>query len=260
MRSSSGRLSSSAPGVRPFPLLTPERPSSSTFTFVGFSLAEEVLLCMTPSSCSAVSDRTSAIRMSLAALHSCEQVPRGHRAPLGQFRILDDFSGVAESLLSSHDRPWCWSCKHQAHNALVLPPASTYRCKCHVTLVDTNCPLIPISTSGVTSSLLRRHSLSTRLDPSHRGLLPVSHLFVDSSRLSCFLIAPPGHHCVRLLSVRAVVYLLGLPRFCGCASALTQSTSQITVLARPSLVGDHMHCTTCIAFGSLHVLLARLTI
>ena len=85
-------------------------------------------------------------------LHSYDQVPRGHRAPLGQFRMLDDFSGVAESFLSFHDRPWCWSCKHQAHNALVLPPESTYRCKCHVTIVDTNCPLIPISTSGVTSS------------------------------------------------------------------------------------------------------------
>ena len=126
-------------------------------------------------------------------LHSCDHVPHGHRAQLGQFRKLNDFRGVAEFLLSSYDRPWCWSCMHQAHNALVLPPASTYRCKCHVTIVDTSCPLIPISTSGSR----RRHSLSTHLDPSHRGLLPVSHVFVDSSRLLCFLIAPPGHHCVR---------------------------------------------------------------
>ena len=44
----------SKPGVRPFALLTPERPSSSTFTFVGFSRAEDVLLCMAPSSGSAV--------------------------------------------------------------------------------------------------------------------------------------------------------------------------------------------------------------
>ena len=121
---------------------------------------------------------------------------------------------------------------------------------------------------GVTSThldsshrgLLRRHSLSTHLDPSHRGLLPVSHVFVDSSRLSCFLIAPPGHHCVRLLSARAVVYLPGLPRFCGCAQCSQSIDSQVTVLAMPSLVGDHMHCITSIAFGSLHVLLARLTI
>ena len=76
MRPTAGRLPFSTPGVRPFPLLTPERPSSSTFTFVGFSRAEEVLLCMAPPSCSAVSDRTSAIRMSLALLlHSCDQVP-----------------------------------------------------------------------------------------------------------------------------------------------------------------------------------------
>ena len=43
MRSSSERLPFSTPGVRPFALLTSERPSSSTFTFVGFSRAEEVL-------------------------------------------------------------------------------------------------------------------------------------------------------------------------------------------------------------------------
>ena len=42
-------------------------------------------------------------------------------------------------------------------------------------------------------------------------------------------------------------------------SALNQPTSQVTVLAMPSLVG-RMRCITCIAFGSLHVLLARLTI
>ena len=42
--------------------------------------------------------------------------------------------------------------------------------------------------------------------------------------------------------------------------ALNQSISQVTVLVKPSLVGDHMHCSACIAFGSLHVLLARLTI
>ena len=83
-------------------------------------------------------------------------------------------------------------------------------------LLTPNYPLIPISTSRRNSlsahldsshrGLLRRHSLSTHLDPSHRGLLPVSHVFVDSSRLLYFLIAPPGHHCVRLLPVRAVVY------------------------------------------------------
>ena len=56
--------------------------------------------------------------------------------------------------------------------------------------------------------LLHRHSLSTHLDSFHRGLLPVSHVFIDSSRLSCFLIAPPRHQCVRLLFVRAVVYLV----------------------------------------------------
>ena len=119
-------------------------------------------------------------------------------------------------------------------------------------------------------SLLRQHSLSTHLDPSQRGMLPVSHVFVDSSRLLSFLIAPPGHHWVRLLPVRAVVYRFG-HFFCDCLflafhdsaavpSALNQSTSQVTVLARPSLVGDHMHCITCISFGFLHVLLARLTI
>ena len=51
------------------------------------------------------------------------------------------------------------------------------------------------------------------------------HVFVDSSRLLCFLIAPPGHHCVRLLSERAVVYLPGLPQFCGCAQC-SQSIDQ----------------------------------
>ena len=181
-------------------------------------------------------------------LHSHDQVPRGHRVPLGQFRILNNFSGVAESLLSSHDKPWCWSCKYQPHNALVLPPASTYRCKCPVTFVHTNCPLIPISTSGS----CRRHSLSAHLDSSHRGLLPVSHVFVDSSRLLCFLIAPPGRHCVRLL-----VYLLAFHDSAAVPSALNQPTSQLTVLSMPSLVAC---CITYIAFGSLHVLLARLTI
>ena len=107
----------------------------------------------------------------------------------------------------------------------------------------------------------RRHSLSAHLDSSHRGLLPVSHVFVDSSRLSCFLVAPPGHQCVRLLSVRAVVCLVWPSTILRlCPVALNQSTSQVTVLAMPSLVGDHMHCITCTAFGSLHVLLARLTI
>ena len=67
MGSCSGRLSFPTPGVRPFALLNPERLSSSTFTFVGFSRAEEVLLSMAPSSCSAAPARTSAIRMSLAA-------------------------------------------------------------------------------------------------------------------------------------------------------------------------------------------------
>ena len=103
---------------------------------------------------------------------------------------------MTESLLSSH----CWSYKHQAHNAFVLPPASTYRCKCPVTIVDTNCPPVPISTSRFTLPVGSSFS-------SQRCLLPVSHVFVDSSRLLCFLIAPPGHRCVRLLSVRAVVYL-----------------------------------------------------
>ena len=78
---------------------------------------------------------------------------------------------MAESLLSSHDSPG-------------VAPASTYRLKRPVTIVDTNCPPIPISTSEFTSShslsahldssnrgLLRRHSLSTHLDPSHRGVL-----------------------------------------------------------------------------------------
>ena len=79
-----------------------------------------------------------------------------------------------------------------------------------MTIVHTNCPLIPISTSGVTSSTFLVGS--SRFFPSRLAsstlpvdsLLPVSHVFVDSSRLLCFLIAPPGHHCVRLLSVRAV--------------------------------------------------------
>ena len=172
-------------------------------------------------------------------------MPRGHRAPLGQFRILNNFSGVAESLLSSHDRPWCWSCKHQPHNALVLPPASTYRCKCPVTFVHTNCPLIPISTSGSCRHVVLPHSLSTHLDPSHRGLLPVSHVFVDSSRLLCFLIAPPGHHCVRLLSVRAVVYLSGLPRFCGCAQC-SQSTHQPSHCSCHAILGRMLHYMHCI--------------
>ena len=52
----------------------------------------------------------------------------------------------------------------------------------------------------------RRHSLSTHLN-SHRGLLPVSHVFADPSRLFCFLLAPPGHRCVCLPSARSVVYL-----------------------------------------------------
>ena len=86
----------------------------------------------------------------------------------------------------------------------------------------------------------------------------MSHVFVDSSRLFCFLIAPPGHHCVRLLSVRAVVYLSGLPRFCGCAQC-SQSTHQPSHCSCHAILG-RMRCITCIAFGSLHVLLARLTI
>ena len=137
-----------------------------------------------------------------------------------------------------------------------MPPTSTYRCKCHVTTVDTNCPLIPIFTSGSR----RRHSLSAHLDPSHRGLLSVSDVFVDSSRLLCFLIAPPGHHCVRLLSVRAEVYLHGLPRVCGCAQcSVNRSAKSLFLPSHPWLA---ITCTAsaCIAFGSLHVLLARLTI
>ena len=58
--------------------------------YVGLPRAEEVLLCMAPSSRSALPDpdRASAIRMSLAAAaaHSCDQVSRGQRTPLGRFR------------------------------------------------------------------------------------------------------------------------------------------------------------------------------
>ena len=46
----------------------------------------------------------------------------------------------------------------------------------------------------------------THLD-SHRGLLPVSHVFADPSHLFCFLLAPLGHRCVCLPSVKSVVYL-----------------------------------------------------
>ena len=207
MRSSSGRLSFPTPGVRPFARLSPERPSSSTFTFVGFSRAEEVLSCMAPSSCSAVPDRTSAIRKS--GRHCCftRVTPIAHssRSPRRGSRRRHSLSAHLDS-----------------------------------------------SRRG----LLRRHSLSTHLNPPHRGLLPVSHVFVDSSRLFCFLIAPPGQHCVRLPSVRAVCISSGLPRFCGCAqcSPINRPASSLFLPCHPWLA------ITCTAFGSLHVLLARLTI
>ena len=211
----SERLSFPTPGVRPFALLTPERLSSSTFTFVGFSRARYFCVWRHPPvrqfQIARVFSRCCSTRVIWC------HVVSGHRSA----------DGMAQSPLSSLVKPWCCSRKHQAHNAVVLPPASTYRCKCPVAIVDTHCPLFPISTSGFTSStfpvgssrshrgLLRRQSVSIRLDPSHRGLLPISHVLVDTA-VCCFLNAPPGHHCVRLPFVGAVMYFVWLPRFCGC--------------------------------------------
>ena len=266
MGSSSERLSFPTPGVRPFALLTSERPSSSTFTFVGFSRAEEVLcVCRHPPVRQFQIARLRFVRVwQPLLLHSCDQVPRGQRAPLGQWN--------GESLLSSHDKPWCCSSKHQAHNTLVLPPASTYRCKCHVTIVDTNCPLIPISMSGFTSSTFPVGS--SRFFPSR---LASSSLPVDSSRSFTSRLASREPR----LRLKPSVVFSGCPSwaslrpsaFCkscdvsrlafhdsaAVSSALNQSSSQVTVLSMPSLVGGHMHCITCTAVGSVPLTISPCT-
>ena len=79
-------------------------------------------------------------------------MPRGHRAPLGQFRILNDFSGVVESLLSSHDRPCVASRKHLS--------------------LQVSCDICShqLSTHPPRRRSCRRHTLSAHLDSSHRGM------------------------------------------------------------------------------------------
>ena len=121
IRSSSGRLSFPTPGVRPFALPTPERPSSSTFAFVGFSRAEGYFCVWNnPPVRQFQIARLRFVRVwQPLLLHSCAKclVVNGHHSA----------NGMTESLLSSYDRPWCCSSKHKAHNAFVLPPASTHR-------------------------------------------------------------------------------------------------------------------------------------
>ena len=116
---------------------------------------------------------------------------------------------------------------------------------------DTPCRLVSILhvEDFISSSTL---TVDSSRHPCRR-LLPVSHVFGDSSRLSCFLVAPPA-----FCKSCGVSFLSSL---CDCPfwhstipSALKQPTSEVTILAMPSLVGDYMHCITCIAFGSLHAL------
>ena len=102
----SGRLPFSTSCVRPFPLLTPER-------FVIHVHLRGLLSCRRGTFVHGAILLFGSFRSHICdSYESGDQVPRGHRAPLGQFRILNDFRGVAESFLSSHDKPWCWSCKH----------------------------------------------------------------------------------------------------------------------------------------------------
>ena len=91
--------------------------------------------------------------------------------------------------------PWRRVRGHQTHNALVLPPASTVAARPLCV-----CVKVFLSRSSRRDSF-RQCSLSTHLDSSRRrwpllvdthyrlnstsrrGLLPVGHFFVDSSRL-----------------------------------------------------------------------------
>ena len=113
-----------------------------------FSRAEEVLLCMTPSSCSTVSDRTFAILMvRQQQFFSCVAKCRviiGHRSANSAYWLI---SATWRSL-SSPFPTGLVLVLHEAHHVLVLPPVSTYRCMCRVAISDTNFPFIPISTSS----------------------------------------------------------------------------------------------------------------
>ena len=148
-------------------LLTQSVLLSSTFTYVGLPRAEEVLLCMAPSSRSALPDpdRASAIRMSLAAAaHSCDQASRGQRTPLGRSakRIVSSrLTGQRNDGVSPVFSRQALMLLPQAPGSqrLVLHSASTYRCKApvciRVFLVGSN---LPTHLDSPSRGSRRRHS------------------------------------------------------------------------------------------------------
>ena len=168
-----------------------------------------------------------------AVAASADQVPRGQRAPLDEFRplLIDRSAELVESSLPVRGRTWRRSREHQslAHSA-----NSHLETHLEALFVDTHCGFVSIFTSRFTS--LRRHLLSTHLALHveaimpcwhlHRQLAPLTHLglrvddhcrssfFVDSSRfvwypLSLCLVSLFTLHCWAAADLDTVLVISG---------------------------------------------------